>query len=111
MGIEHWYLFLYLLRVQTIHEQSIACWLLQHEALMAFVESNIIKILHILLWYLKKDFFMPQLHLYVSNDLAQKIQQEAEAADMSVSGYLASLVKREVVADWPDRFFEEIVGG
>ena len=27
---------------------------------------------------------MPQLHLYVSNDLAQNIQQEAEAADMSV---------------------------
>ena len=54
---------------------------------------------------------MPQLHLYVSNNLAQKIQQEAEAADMSVSGYLASLVKREVVTDWPESYFEEVVGG
>ena len=54
---------------------------------------------------------MPQLHLYVSNDLAKKIQQEAQAADMSVSRYLANLVEREVVADWPERFFEEVVGG
>ena len=54
---------------------------------------------------------MPQLHLYVSNDLAKKIQQEAQAADMSVSRYLASLVKREVITDWPERFFEEVVGG
>ena len=54
---------------------------------------------------------MPQLHLYVSNDLAKRIQQEAQAADMSVSRYLANLVKREVVTDWPERFFEEVVGG
>lgn len=54
---------------------------------------------------------MPQLHLYVSNDLAEKIQQEAKTADMSVSRYLATLVKREVDNNWPDRFFEEVVGG
>ena len=54
---------------------------------------------------------MPQLHLYVPYDLAEKIQQEAQAADMSVSRYLANLIKREVAADWPERFFEEVVGG
>lgn len=54
---------------------------------------------------------MPQLHLYVSSDLANKIQQQAQAADMSVSRYLANLVKREVITDWPERFFEEVVGG
>jgi hypothetical protein len=53
---------------------------------------------------------MPQLHLYVSKDLAEKIKQEAQAADMSVSSYLANLVKREVVSDWPEKFFEEVVG-
>ena len=54
---------------------------------------------------------MPQLHLYVSNDLAKKIKQEAQAADMSVSRYLAHLVENEVSTDWPERFFEEVVGG
>ena len=54
---------------------------------------------------------MPQLHLYVSNDLAKKIQQEAQAVDMSISRYLANLVEREIVTDWPKRFFEEVVGG
>ena len=54
---------------------------------------------------------MPQLHLYVSNDLAKKIQQEAQAANMSVSRYLAKLVRRDVVTDWPEKFFVEVVGG
>ena len=54
---------------------------------------------------------MPQLHLYVSNDLAKKIQQEAQAVDMSISRYLANLVEREVGTDWPERFFEEVIGG
>ena len=30
---------------------------------------------------------------------------------MSVSRYLANLVEREVITDWPERFFEEVVGG
>ncbi|MGD2158055.1 MAG: hypothetical protein PVG32_14360 [Anaerolineales bacterium] len=54
---------------------------------------------------------MPQLHLYVSDDLAEKIKHEAQAADMSVSRYIANLVKREVFNDWPEMFFEEVVGG
>jgi hypothetical protein len=58
-----------------------------------------------------KGFNMPQLHLYVSDDLAEKIKHEAQAADMSVSRYLANLVKREVFTNWPEMFFEEVVGG
>jgi hypothetical protein len=54
---------------------------------------------------------MPQLHFYVPEDLAEKIRQEAEAANMSVSRYLASLVKREVISGWPDDFFDKVVGG
>jgi hypothetical protein len=54
---------------------------------------------------------MPQLHFYVSNDLAEKVKQEAQAADVSVSRYLANLVRREIGADWPEKFFEDVVGG
>jgi hypothetical protein len=44
-------------------------------------------------------------------ELAERIQQEAKAAVMSVSRYLANLVKREIVTDWPEGYFEEVVGG
>jgi hypothetical protein len=54
---------------------------------------------------------MPQLHFYVPKNLAEKIRQEAQAADMSVSRYLAKLIEREVASDWPERFFEDVVGG
>ena len=53
---------------------------------------------------------MPQLHLYVSDELADKIQQEARAANVSVSRYLATLVKREIETDWPEDFFTKVVG-
>ena len=54
---------------------------------------------------------MPQLHLYVSEDLAEKIREQAEANGSSVSGYLAKLVRREVPQGWPEGFFERVVGG
>jgi hypothetical protein len=30
---------------------------------------------------------------------------------MSISRYIAELVRREIGTDWPDGFFEEVVGG
>ena len=54
---------------------------------------------------------MAQLHFYVPNELAEKVRREAQAAGMSVSRYLANLVKREIALDWPEGFFEEVVGG
>jgi len=54
---------------------------------------------------------MPQLHFYIPQDLADRIQQEAQAAQKSVSSYLAELVKREMAPTWPEGFFEGIVGG
>ncbi len=54
---------------------------------------------------------MPQLHFYVPNELAERIIKEAAASQMSVSGYLAALVKREMAPDWPESYFEEVVGG
>lgn len=54
---------------------------------------------------------MPQLHLYIPDDLAERIQNEAQAAKVSVSRYLAELVRREMTPDWPEGYFEEVIGG
>lgn len=54
---------------------------------------------------------MPQLHLYIPDDLAERIQREAQSADMSVSRYLAELVRREMSPNWPEGYFDEVIGG
>ncbi len=54
---------------------------------------------------------MPQLHLYVPDDVAETAKSRAKAAGKSLSAYLADLVVNEVAGDWPDGFFEEVVGG
>lgn len=54
---------------------------------------------------------MPQLHLYVPDQIAERIRQEAQAAGLSVSQFLADVVKRELQPQWPISFFEEVVGG
>lgn len=54
---------------------------------------------------------MPQLHLYVSEDVAATVRARAKAKGMTVSSYLADVVKRDAGQDWPAGFFEEIVGG
>jgi hypothetical protein len=54
---------------------------------------------------------MPQLNLYVNDELAERIHRRAEEADLSVSRYLAQLVRRELETEWPDSFFESVVGG
>ena len=54
---------------------------------------------------------MPQLHLYVPDETASLVRQRARALKMSVSGYLAELVRREVASGWPKGFFDEVVGG
>jgi len=53
---------------------------------------------------------MPQLHFYIPQELANRIQQEARAAKKSVSSYLAELVKREMAPTWPEGFFDDVVG-
>ena len=54
---------------------------------------------------------MAQLHLYVPDEVAGLVRQRARARKMTVSGYLAELVRREVAAGWPPGFFDEVVGG
>jgi hypothetical protein len=54
---------------------------------------------------------LPQLHLYVPDDIASMVRQRARARRMTVSGYLAELVRREVAEGWPAGFFDDVVGG
>ena len=53
---------------------------------------------------------MPQLHLYVPQDIAMKIQQQAKERNLSVSRYLADVIKREVGEGWPEGYFERVCG-
>ena len=49
---------------------------------------------------------MSQLHCYVPDDVARKLQAKAEQARLSVSRYLALLIEREVENQWPEKYFE-----
>ena len=49
---------------------------------------------------------MPQLHCYVPDDLAKRLQEKAQQAHLSVSKYLALLIKKEVENQWPEGYFE-----
>jgi hypothetical protein len=53
---------------------------------------------------------MPQLHLYVADDVVSLVRQRARARKMTVSGYLADLVRREVASGWPNGYFDGVVG-
>jgi len=53
---------------------------------------------------------MAQLHFYVSDEIAKKIQNKAEQAHLPVSRYLAELVKRETGPQWPEGYFEQVFG-
>lgn len=54
---------------------------------------------------------MAQLHLYVADKLAEQLKQRAQAQGISVSQFLAGLVRRELGQNWPEQYFEEVVGG
>lgn len=54
---------------------------------------------------------MPQLHLYVPEGLAREVKRRAASRGLSVSAFLSDLVQRAVADEWPEDFFESIVGG
>ena len=49
--------------------------------------------------------------LYLPEEIASLVRVRARARKMTVSGYLAGLVRREVAAGWPPGYFDEVVGG
>ncbi|MEW6490605.1 MAG: hypothetical protein AB1578_22170 [Thermodesulfobacteriota bacterium] len=54
---------------------------------------------------------MPQLHLYVPEPVAAEIGRKAKERGVSVSRYLAEIVRRDLDRAWPAGFFEDVVGG
>ncbi|MDD5177540.1 MAG: hypothetical protein PHQ05_14070 [Sterolibacterium sp.] len=54
---------------------------------------------------------MAQLHCYVLEDIAQQAQRRAEQAGLSLSRYLAELVKRDAAnsTGWPEGYFDLFV--
>jgi hypothetical protein len=49
-----------------------------------------------------------QLHCYVPDEIARQAQRRATQAGLSLSRYLAELVKRDAgaSANWPDGYFD-----
>jgi len=58
-----------------------------------------------------KEAAVPQLHLYVPEDVASLVRQRARSRRKTVSSYLAEIVRREVASGWPEGFFDDVVGG
>jgi hypothetical protein len=53
---------------------------------------------------------MPQLHCYVPESVARQVQQQAAQLGLSLSAYLAELIKRDVSAGWPEGFEAALFG-
>ena len=51
---------------------------------------------------------MAQIHCYIPDPIADEFRQKAEQAHLSVSKYLAKLVKQEVENGWPTGYFENL---
>lgn len=51
---------------------------------------------------------MPQLHFYVPDEIEAQIRIKAKQANLTLSKYLAGLVKREtgIQNQWPAGYFE-----
>jgi hypothetical protein len=54
---------------------------------------------------------MPQLHLYVPEDVAEAARARARSRGQSLSGFLAGLVQSQIAGEWPEDFFAKVVGG
>ncbi len=54
---------------------------------------------------------MPQLHLYLSKEVAEEVKRRAKSRGVSVSSYLGDLVQGQITDKWPKNFFSEVVGG
>jgi len=53
---------------------------------------------------------MPQLHLYVPDDVAIALRERARERGISVSRLLAEIVTREERRPWPEGWLETVVG-
>jgi hypothetical protein len=53
---------------------------------------------------------VPQLHLYVSDEIAAELRARAQETGRSVSGLLAEIVTREVRRPWPEGWLQRVAG-
>jgi len=53
---------------------------------------------------------MAQIHCYIPDGLASQLSRKAEKKHLSVSKYLAGLVRKDIVSGWPDGYFEQVFG-
>ncbi|MGO9257618.1 MAG: hypothetical protein ACLQU1_15095 [Bryobacteraceae bacterium] len=53
---------------------------------------------------------MPQLNLYVSEDLASRLKREARRAGLPLSRYVVSLLSAGKKSGWPPGYFEKTCG-
>lgn len=53
---------------------------------------------------------MPQMHLYVREELADRVKRRANEEGKSVSQVLADVVEREFKREWPSDFRERFLG-
>ena len=54
---------------------------------------------------------MAQLHLYLTDELVERVKERARARGLTVSAYLADLVRSQLVDQWSEDFFSSVVGG
>jgi len=54
---------------------------------------------------------MAQIHCYIPDDLASRLSKVAAEKHLSVSRYLAMLVKKDISSGWPDGYFDQVFGG
>ena len=54
---------------------------------------------------------MAQMHFYVPDNVAESVRRRAAQRQISVSRYLAELVKKEVTTEWPEDYAKTVFGG
>ncbi len=54
--------------------------------------------------------YMSQLHLSIDNETAERLAVEAKQRGLSLSKYLALLVRQGVPEVWPTGYIEQVVG-
>jgi len=53
---------------------------------------------------------MGKVHCNLSEEEAEALRHRAKRAGLSVSQYLAKLIRSDLDADWPDGYFEQLFG-
>ncbi len=56
------------------------------------------------------SMYMPQLHLPVDKETAERLAAEAKRRNLSLSKYLAQLVEAAAPRCWPKGYLDEVVG-